>query len=169
MACHAGRARNESVDVRCHSKAIARLYGKKACNQPPCPSSSAAMGPCCQRSPEAPLTSRQRMAGKFGGDEISAQMATCPAANSCQQEHGSGCPQCCGRKVCKHNSLATKALMVAAHWDYEENVGRPDSVVAQSSQPVALLCEVCGHRRSAPPHHRVRSSSGCAQCAKADA
>ena len=85
------------------------------------------------------------MAGKFGGDEISAQMATCPAASSCQQEHGSGCPQCCGRKVCKHNSLATKALMVAAHWDYEENVGRPDSVVAQSSQPVGSEAAVAVH------------------------
>ena len=46
--------------------------------------------------------------------------------------NGSGCPQCRGRKVCKHNSLATKAPAVAAQWDYEANDNTPDDVVPQS-------------------------------------
>ena len=61
---------------------------------------------------------------------------------------GSGCPQCSGHKVCKHNSLATKAPKVAAQWDYKVNAGTPDSVTAQSNQPVGWLCEVCGEQWS---------------------
>ena len=79
---------------------------------------------------------------------------------------GRGCPQCSGRKVCKHNSLATKAPLVAAQWDYEVNDGTPGSVVAQSNQPVGWLCDVCGHKWSAPPDRRVsRKKAGCPECA----
>ena len=79
---------------------------------------------------------------------------------------GTGCPQCTGRKVCKHNSLATKAPGVAAQWDYEENDGTPDSVVAQSSQVVSWLCDACGHKWSATPDSRVsKRKSGCPDCA----
>ena len=52
---------------------------------------------------------------------------------------GTGCPQCSGRKVCKHNCLATKAPWVAAQWDYTVNDGTPDSTVAQSNQLVGWL------------------------------
>ena len=52
------------------------------------------------------------------------------------RSNGNNCPQCQGRKVCKHNSLATKAASVAAQWDFEANEGAADSVVAQSNQPV---------------------------------
>ena len=34
---------------------------------------------------------------------------------------GRGCPQCSGRKVCKHNCLATKDPAAAAQWDYDAN------------------------------------------------
>ena len=86
------------------------------------------------------------------------------------RSNGSGCPQCSGCKVCKHNSLATKAPLVAAQWDYEANDGTPDSVVAQSNQSVGWLCGVCGHKWSATPDSRVsKRKTGCPQCAKADA
>ena len=79
---------------------------------------------------------------------------------------GSGCPQCSGRTVCKHNSLATMHPLVAAQWDYEDNAGTPDSVVAQSNQPVGWLCDACGHKWSQTPNQRVsKTKRGCPKCA----
>ncbi|KAL3137175.1 hypothetical protein ABBQ32_006742 [Trebouxia sp. C0010 RCD-2024] len=57
---------------------------------------------------------------------------------------GRGCPQWTGQKVCKHNSLATKAAAVAAQWDHEANNGTPDSVVAHSCTKNSWHCGVCG-------------------------
>ena len=80
---------------------------------------------------------------------------------------GTGCPQCSGRKVCKHNCLATKAPWVAAQWDYTANDGTPDSTVAQSNQPVAWLCDACGHKWRAALGQRVsKNRRGCPRCAK---
>ena len=80
---------------------------------------------------------------------------------------GTGCPQCHGSAVCKHNSLATKAPKVAAQWDYEANSGTPDNVVAQSNQPVGWRCDAYGHKWSAAPGQRVsKNKSGCPLCAK---
>ena len=79
---------------------------------------------------------------------------------------GTGCPQCIGRKVCKHNCLATKAPLVAAQWDYEANDGTPDSIVAHSSQLVGWLCDACAHKWRAAPNQRVcRHKTGCPKCA----
>ena len=84
-----------------------------------------------------------------------------------QRSKGSGCPQCRGRRVCKHNSLATKAPKVAAQWAYEVNTGTPDNVVSRSNQPVAWLCEVCGNTWSQSPNQRLsKNKAGCPQCAK---
>ena len=78
-----------------------------------------------------------------------------------------GCPQCSGHKVCKHNSLATKAPLVAAQWDFEANDGTPDSVVAQSRRRVGWLCGVCGHKWSQTPNQRVcKGKAGCPRCAE---
>ena len=79
---------------------------------------------------------------------------------------GSGCPQCSGHKVCKHNSLATKAPLVAAQWDYAANDGTPDSVVAQSNKVVGWLCGACGNKWSAAIGSRVsKMKAGCPNCA----
>ena len=89
------------------------------------------------------------------------------SARVTDRTRGSGCPQCSGRKVCKHNSVATIAPKVAAQWDYEENDGTPDTVVAQSHQVVAWLCDACGHKWSAMVGARVsKQKSGCPGCAK---
>ena len=89
------------------------------------------------------------------------------SAMVCNRTNGNGCPQCSGRKVCKHNSLATKAPAVAAQWDYEENDGYPDSVVAQSHRVVSWLCDACGHKWSATLNSRVsKKKQGCPGCAK---
>ena len=78
---------------------------------------------------------------------------------------GRGCSQCSGRKVCKHNSLATKAPKVAAQWDYEANDGTPEDVVAQSNTTVGWHCDACGDKCSAPPGRRVsKNKAGCPQC-----
>ncbi|KAL3130463.1 hypothetical protein ABBQ38_008284 [Trebouxia sp. C0009 RCD-2024] len=83
------------------------------------------------------------------------------------RSRGNGCPQCCGQKVCKHNSLAARAPKVAAQWDYEANGSTPESVVARSCQPVGWLCGVCGHKWSSAPCFRVNKQStiGCPVCA----
>ncbi len=80
--------------------------------------------------------------------------------------NGNGCPLCSGYAVCKHNSLATKAPLVAAQWDYEANDGTPDNVVAQSDQMVNWHCQVCGCKWKTTLHQRVgKKQSGCPQCA----
>ncbi|KAL3153616.1 hypothetical protein ABBQ32_013221 [Trebouxia sp. C0010 RCD-2024] len=80
--------------------------------------------------------------------------------------NGSGCPQCIGRQVCKHNSLATKAPLVAAQWDYEANDGTPEDLVAQSHRVVKWHCNVCGCNWEATPNARVsKCKAGCPQCA----
>ncbi|KAL3153715.1 hypothetical protein ABBQ32_013311 [Trebouxia sp. C0010 RCD-2024] len=55
------------------------------------------------------------------------------------RSRGRGCPQCGGCQICQHNSLATKAPMVAAQWDYEANEERPDDVLAHSNQKCKSL------------------------------
>ena len=82
------------------------------------------------------------------------------------RSNGGGCPQCSGRKVCKHNSLATKAPLVAAQWDHEANKGAPDTVVANSNQKVGWCCDVCSHKWNASPNQRVTMDNGCPRCAR---
>ena len=92
-------------------------------------------------------------------------MATCTAGKHVCGTRGNGCSQCSGRKVCKHNSLATKAPEVAAQWDYEANEGTPEDVVAQSSQRVGWRCDVCGYEWRARVALRVsKKKPGCPKC-----
>ena len=80
---------------------------------------------------------------------------------------GTGCPQCSGHKVCRHNSLATKAPEVAAQWDYEANDGTPDDVVALSNTTVGWRCNVCGQPWTATINSRVsKRKTGCPQCVR---
>ncbi|KAL3132804.1 hypothetical protein ABBQ38_006731 [Trebouxia sp. C0009 RCD-2024] len=84
----------------------------------------------------------------------------------CERTTGSGCPQCSGREVCKHNSLATKAPKVAARWDYDVNTGTPESVVAHSNTEVGWKCRACGCKWRTSPNARVRKNRpGCPECA----
>ena len=56
------------------------------------------------------------------------------------RSNGTGCPQCSGRKLCKHNCLSTIAPGVAAYWDTAKNGCNAAEVVAQSNQPVHWRC-----------------------------
>lgn len=44
------------------------------------------------------------------------------SAHVAYMTRGTGFPQCSGKAVCNHNSLATKAFLVAAEWDNGANV-----------------------------------------------
>ena len=89
------------------------------------------------------------------------------AAVVSSRTNGNGCPQCSGRKVCWHNSLAAKDPSVAAQWDYENNDGTPDSVVAQSTVVAGWRCDTCGHKWNQTPNARVsKKKAGCPHCAQ---
>ena len=82
-----------------------------------------------------------------------------------ERAKGRGCPQCSGSKVCQHNCLATKAPLIAAQWDHEDNDGTPSSILAQSRHAVGLHCNVCSHKWSTTPHSRVSDlGADCLQC-----
>ena len=80
------------------------------------------------------------------------------------RSRGTGCPQCAGRRLCKHNSLATKAPRVAAYWDTAKNGCSADVVIANSSQPAHWRCDVCNHAWITTPHGKVVLNSGCPNC-----
>ena len=88
------------------------------------------------------------------------------SASVTSRSNGSDCPQCIGRKVCRHSSLATKAPWAAAQWDYEANDGTPDTVVAQSNKTAHWLCDACNHKWTASTHRRVSRGTGCPECAR---
>ncbi|KAL3153634.1 hypothetical protein ABBQ32_013237 [Trebouxia sp. C0010 RCD-2024] len=90
------------------------------------------------------------------------------SARVTDKTRGSGCLQCSGYQVCKHNSLATKAPLVAAQWDHQANDGTPDDAVAQSNHMASWYCKLCGCKWEATPNARVRKKkSGCPQCGDA--
>jgi len=80
-----------------------------------------------------------------------------------QRTCNDGCPFCRGRRVCKHNSLATKAPDVTLSWDAEANGGTPHNYTAHSAHRAHWLCPTCKHKWSAVIDRRV-SGSGCPQC-----
>ena len=88
-------------------------------------------------------------------------------ASVASRSNGRGCPQCSGRKVCKHNCLTIVAPWAAAQWDFEANaaLGTPGTVVAHSNQPFGWRCQVCGHRWTVSPDKRVSQRTGCPKCA----
>ena len=169
VACHAGRQQEQRVEVRCHSN-----QGQHAIVQQKGPDINR-LFPALQQQWDHAANAR------LGNIDIKPKSGRkawwicdqCPdghlhrwEAIVANRSNGSGCPQCCGLKVCKHNCLATKDPLVAAQWDYEANDGTPDSLVAQSNKPVGWLCDVCGHKWSASPNARVcKSKTGCPKCA----
>ena len=76
---------------------------------------------------------------------------------------GNGCPYCTGRKVCKHNSLPTKAPGVAAQWHPTNNMTQPEDFTASCRTKAHWLCPACNHTWSAAIGHRVRGY-GCPAC-----
>ena len=165
-AYHAGKAWNQNPDVRCNS-----AQGQPVQQQGP---NISRLDPGLQQQWDSAAIAH------LGNIDIKPHTKRkvwwtcdrCPdghlhsweARVDCRTD-GSGCPQCSSHKVCKHNSLATKAPLVAAQWDYEANAGTPDSVVAQSNVDVVWRCDVCGCKWKASPHARVsKKQCGCPAC-----
>ena len=79
---------------------------------------------------------------------------------------GRGCPFCSGTKVCKHNSLATKAPEAAHDWHRDKNLPlTPETVTAQSGVRAHWCCTTCQHEWQTRVIKRL--STGCPKCAKA--
>ena len=170
MVCHTGKAWNQHPEVRCHLK-----QAQPAHKQQEGPNISC-LDPALQQqwdhAANAHIGNVNIAPGS--GRKVWWICDQCPdghlhrwEARVASRTSGTGCPQCSGRKVCKHNSLATKAPSVADQWDYEANDGRPDSVVAQSNRRVGWLCGACGHKWSQTPGQRVcKTKKGCPMCAE---
>ena len=167
MACHAGRAHVQSSFVSCHSR-----QGQPVQQKGP---DIGLLEPALQKQFD------QAANAHLGNIIIKAKSNKkvhwtcdkCPdghlhswEASVSNRTAGGGCPQCRGRKVCKHNSLATKAPGVAAQWDYQANNVNPDDMASQSHQVVGWLCDACGHEWTAKVTARVSNCTGCPQCAK---
>lgn len=80
------------------------------------------------------------------------------------RSEGSKCPFCKGRRVCKHNSLATKAPEVARYWNHDKNANSPEETLAGSNARAEWKCPDCECEWQAPIKGRVRGQSGCPQC-----
>ena len=168
MDCHAGREQNHTPHVRCHSS-----QGQHA--QQACPDISRLEVALQQQWDHAANAHLGNIVIKpHSGMKVWWTCDQCPDGHphswkACVKARtiGSGCPQCSGRKVCKHNSLATKAPLIAAEWDPEANVGTPDDVPPNSKQPVGWLCDVCGYKWSTTPNYRFNKTNGCPKCGDA--
>ena len=75
------------------------------------------------------------------------------------RSNGTGCPYCSGQKVCKHNSLATKAPEIVRYWHPQKNVPlSPNTVTAHSHYKrtgSAQLATMSGRPQSITRHHRT--------------
>ena len=168
MVCHTDRVLNHQRRVRCHSKRDQHA----AANQGP-PDISR-LDPNLQQQWDhaanahlGNINIRQKSGRKVGWicDQCPDGHLHSWSATVSNRTNGQGCPQCSGHKVCKHNSLATKAPSVAAEWDYAANDGTPDSVTAQSGQHAGWHCVVCDYKWCARVQSRVsRNKAGCPQC-----
>ena len=86
------------------------------------------------------------------------------AATILNRSNGQGCPQCAGRKVCKHSSVATKFPLIAAEWHPTNNDFQPEDVTAGTNKPVVWQCRGCSHVWIARVRHRTALGSGCPEC-----
>ena len=85
------------------------------------------------------------------------------------RSNGKGCPFCAGSKVCKHNSLATKAPQVALYWHCHKNLPlSPDTVTVCSGYRAHWFCSACKHEWQARVADKCGIKSGCPKCARAN-
>ena len=79
---------------------------------------------------------------------------------------GTQCPYCCNRRVCLHNSLATKAPAVAQYWNHSKNEKAPCQVLAGSNFRAEWKCPACKWKWQASIESRVRAVAGCPKCSR---
>ena len=78
------------------------------------------------------------------------------------RSHGTSCPFCANRKVCQHNSLATKHPDIAVRFS-DRNQGTPHDYTAGSGKEVFWRCKH-GHEYVASFNNRTTNNSGCPKC-----
>ena len=84
--------------------------------------------------------------------------AGCPhiwASTVNNRTQGRKCPYCQGRKVCKHNSLATKAPKQSRYWNHSKNIKTPEQTLAGSNSRADWKCPDCQHEWQAQIAKRV--------------
>ena len=170
LACHTGKALDQHREFHCQAKQGQRATAQQG-------------GPDISRlDPDLQEQWDHAANADLGSVKITAQSNKkvgwicnqCPdghlhswSATVSNRANGNGCPQCSGKKVCKHNSLATKAPSVAAQWDHAANDGTPDDITAYSNKHANWHCNACGHKWRAIIFARVsKLKSGCPRCAK---
>ena len=77
---------------------------------------------------------------------------------------GSDCPYCLGKAVCRHNSLAGTAPVVALDWDWEANAQTPHEFTAGSGARAHWRCHKCQHKWNTVIYARVVDGSKCPMC-----
>ena len=93
--------------------------------------------------------------------------AGCPhiwSAKVFDRTGGTQCPYCQGRKLCKHNSLATKAPKQARYWDHSKNASTPEQTLAGSGLRANWKCPDCRHEWQAQIANWVLKDAGCPSC-----
>ena len=93
--------------------------------------------------------------------------AGCPhiwSAKVADRTGGTECPYCQGRKLCKHNSLATKAPTVARYWGHNKNAKTPEQTLAGSHSRANWRCPDCTYEWQAKIATRAMNDRGCPRC-----
>ena len=110
---------------------------------------------------------------KFSNKKVWWQCHQCPdghlhqwQANVLARSNGSGCPQCSGRALCKHNSLAKIAPKIAVFWDTAKNGCTAEQTLAYSKKLSHWQCPDCGHEWTATAGSKVYWGSGCRNCSR---
>ena len=75
---------------------------------------------------------------------------------------GSSCPFCANKRVCQHNSLATKYPDIAAEFS-DRNQGTAHDYTSGSGKEVCWQCNH-GHEYSASINDRTTNKTGCPEC-----
>ena len=116
----------------------------------------------------AMLSSNLTVVKRSGGNVTSVQMATRTDGLLlwANRSNGRGCPQCAGRGVCKHNSLRTKAPLVAAELHPTKNAFSPEDITANNRKSAVWRCQACSHVWTARVNHRVGQGTGCPECSR---
>ena len=80
---------------------------------------------------------------------------------------GTGCPYCCGQKVCDANSLGVLNPNLAKEWHPTKNLKwTAKHFTINSSKKVWWKCSVCGKSWQATIANRSACGTGCPRCQK---
>jgi len=79
---------------------------------------------------------------------------------------GTKCPFCQGKRICQHNSLATRAPRQTRYWNHDKNANTPEQTLAGSRLRAEWKCPICSHEWQAAVAKRVLYDRGCPRCSK---